>query len=837
MRQWGVIGCDGDAATTTRQGAAEVNPLLGDHVVQVASGDHGGLFVRRADGSLTSCSGLEAMLGRDHTPQTVHVPGPVKGLGSGVVDVSAGASVVVALTEDGTVWTWGRNTNHELDVLGLPSGSVVTYPTRVPLPVGPPVIAVEVDNRTAVHALRADGSVLAWGGDTYSNTGTGRTIGGITVPEVLDLGGRRAVTIAGSDWNGMALTRPAADPDFEPAVQWVHAALADATVTEGPGGTARLTLTAPAPRALEVVYRVGDGAQRVATVPAGAAVADLPVGVADDALDEDDESVPMTIVSISGGVVVDRGTATLTVLDDDAAPVASIGSATVAEGDTSLHDVLLPLRLDQASGKDATVEWAAVEGGRELAHGTVVLAAGETQSEVHVPVTGDTVPGAHRSVDVAVTGTDQARAGHGGTVTVTDDDPLALHVSGPASPVLEGDAGTTPVAVEIGVDQAIPAGETLRVPWQVRPGTAEVGADVLEGHGTVELDADHPTATVTVQVVGDRVAEPLDVEVLSVAVDAAGLTESAGRRVLPPAASTVAVRDDDAGPAVAVDGPVSLDEGGTVAIHGTSDAPATWSVSGTGCTVAAPHALDTTLTCRRDGSYELLLTADDGVNPPATGGTPVLVANVAPTLQVDSPADGATVGTGETVRLGATVADAGPDDTVTCTVTWGDGSGEQPAPGCAATHAYASAGAVQVTVTARDGDGGVTTRRVGLTVQAAGPAYPFDGFYAPVDNPDVVNVVKAGSAVPVKFALGGYRGMDVLQAGSPSSGAHRCDASEPADVLEQTAQPGAATLSYDAGTGRYQYVWKTAKAWAGTCRTLVVTLADGRSRTAEFRFR
>jgi hypothetical protein len=89
----------------------------------------------------------------------------------------------------------------------------------------------------------------------------------------------------------------------------------------------------------------------------------------------------------------------------------------------------------------------------------------------------------------------------------------------------------------------------------------------------------------------------------------------------------------------------------------------------------------------------------------------------------------------------------------------------------------------------------------------------------------------------VKFSLGAYRGLDVLAAGSPASGVHRCDTTDPSDALEETAQPGATGLTYDSGAGRYHYVWKTPRSWAGTCRTLVVTLVDGRSRTAEFRFR
>ena len=57
----------------------------------------------------------------------------------------------------------------------------------------------------------------------------------------------------------------------------------------------------------------------------------------------------------------------------------------------------------------------------------------------------------------------------------------------------------------------------------------------------------------------------------------------------------------------------------------------------------------------------------------------------------------------------------------------------------------------------------------------------------------------------------------------------------PGDVL-LTDTPGNSGLSYDPRTDTYTYVWKTEKAWAGTCRRLVVGFADGSVRTADFSF-
>ncbi|HSO29155.1 MAG TPA: ExeM/NucH family extracellular endonuclease [Candidatus Sulfomarinibacteraceae bacterium] len=114
-------------------------------------------------------------------------------------------------------------------------------------------------------------------------------------------------------------------------------------------------------------------------------------------------------------------------------------------------------------------------------------------------------------------------------------------------------------------------------------------------------------------------------------------------------------------------------------------------------------------------------------------------------------------------------------------------------------------------------------------------AYPFGGFLPPVDG-DEVNIVKAGSAVPLTFSLGGDRGLDIFAAGSPASAEVACDGGAPAGAAEPTVTAGWSTLAYDPLTDTYTYAWKTDRAWAGTCRVLLLTLNDGQTYRAEFSF-
>lgn len=115
--------------------------------------------------------------------------------------------------------------------------------------------------------------------------------------------------------------------------------------------------------------------------------------------------------------------------------------------------------------------------------------------------------------------------------------------------------------------------------------------------------------------------------------------------------------------------------------------------------------------------------------------------------------------------------------------------------------------------------------------------FSFAGFYAPVDNPPTVNQAKAGSAIPVKFSLGGDQGLSIFAAGFPQSTKIACDTSALLDDVTATVTAGGSSLSYDPLTGQYTYVWKTDKSWSGTCRQLVVTLLDGSTHLATFKFK
>ena len=118
-----------------------------------------------------------------------------------------------------------------------------------------------------------------------------------------------------------------------------------------------------------------------------------------------------------------------------------------------------------------------------------------------------------------------------------------------------------------------------------------------------------------------------------------------------------------------------------------------------------------------------------------------------------------------------------------------------------------------------------------------GPAaFPFAGFFSPLGAAGTLNVAKAGSSVPIKFSLGGNRGLDILAAGSPSTQPIACAGTSAAPTTVTTGTAGSSGLTYNALSDLYTYVMKTDKTWANTCRRLTVTLTDGTLHTADFKF-
>src|SRR5690606_11117307 len=154
-----------DAPDTTNR--AEPTAVALDGVLAASFGyDH--TLVLLDDGTVRAFGdNASGQLGDGSTEDRSH-PVEVPGLAD-VIQVVGGSKHSVALLRDGTVWAWGRNANGNL---GGGTTDADPHPTPVQVPDVADVVHL-ASGRDHVLALRADGTVLAWGLGQSGQLGSG----------------------------------------------------------------------------------------------------------------------------------------------------------------------------------------------------------------------------------------------------------------------------------------------------------------------------------------------------------------------------------------------------------------------------------------------------------------------------------------------------------------------------------------------------------------------------------------------------------------------------------------------------------------------------------------
>ncbi|HUD72997.1 MAG TPA: PxKF domain-containing protein [Dongiaceae bacterium] len=125
--------------------------------------------------------------------------------------------------------------------------------------------------------------------------------------------------------------------------------------------------------------------------------------------------------------------------------------------------------------------------------------------------------------------------------------------------------------------------------------------------------------------------------------------------------------------------------------------------------------------------------------------------------------------------------------------------------------------------------------RVGYDFEGAG------GFHAPVNDPPVLNIAKAGSTIPVKWqlpnGLGGFLSdlSIVLSIQAQAVSCNQFDETLSDPIETTTTDPSG--LRFDADAREYHYNWKTLSLWAGKCFVLQLNLDDLSTHTALVKFK
>ncbi|HEY9401413.1 MAG TPA: immunoglobulin-like domain-containing protein [Pyrinomonadaceae bacterium] len=473
------------------------------------------------------------------------------------------------------------------------------------------------------------------------------------------------------------------------------------------------------------------------------------------------------------------------------------------------------------------------------------------------------VPGTYTITYTATDGTDTATATR--TVNVIDDSPPHITLNGD-NPLTEDEIETQEITVECHTsftdpgataNDACDGSSTVTVSGTVDPntvGTYTLTYSATDEQGTPGDPSDDLVSTITRTV---RVVDTTDPVITLTGGNA--LTVECHAAFTDPGATATDNCAGDLDSAVQVSGTVDPNTVGTYTLTYTvsdasgndatvqrtvnvvdttppvitvnGDSPATvechtsytdaGATANDACGGSFPVTVSGSVDVDTPGVYTITYTATDGTNTGTATRTVNVVDTTAPVISC--PADIVvnllpnTTATSIPVSFNPTASDS----CGTAAVTTSHASG-----------ANFPVGTTIVTATATDQAGNTSSCSFNVTVR-----YLFAGFFSPISNLPVLNTVKAGSAIPIKFSLSGNKGLNIFGADSPASGMVACNSADPAVDLTEIDTPGASGLTYDAASDRYHYNWKTLKAWEGTCRQLVVTLNDGSQHRANFKFK
>jgi Tol biopolymer transport system component len=190
----------------------------------------------------------------------------------------------------------------------------------------------------------------------------------------------------------------------------------------------------------------------------------------------------------------------------------------------------------------------------------------------------------------------------------------------------------------------------------------------------------------------------------------------------------------------------------------------------------------------------------------------------APQITIAAPLDGSELVLGETRNASFTCSDGG-SGVAGCTGTVADGAALDTAtPGM---HSF--------TVTATDAVGNHATATVSYGVW-----FPWLGWEPPLRG-DRPNAAQAGRTIPVRFAVGGAGNANVIAsvrvAPVACAGSATVAAGDPSLKAADWSVPG------NHGGGDSMLLWRTTKAFGGSCRQLQVQLTDGSVHRLTFNFR
>jgi hypothetical protein len=322
-------------------------------------------------------------------------------------------------------------------------------------------------------------------------------------------------------------------------------------------------------------------------IPEGSVSASISLSAKIDALNEDDETVTISVSSVTNGTDV-SATQTVTITNDDPLPTVTLEVSPASIFENSGTTSTVTARLSTASSFDVTV--TLTKSGTTSADDfnlngtTIIIPAGSVAGFVTITAVGDLFNEDDETVILDINAVTKAITGTPSQVNLTiNNDDLPPTVKLLVSPDTINENGGTTTSI-ITAELIAPSSFDVVVELSVNAMSTASATDYIIGTTTLTIPAGFTLATTTLIAVNNALFE-LDETVI---IEIATSTKSTKGT---PSQQTVTIKDDEAMPSVVLSvGAIELDENTGVT---------TTSVT---LTLSAISGLDTTVTLTKGGT-------------------------------------------------------------------------------------------------------------------------------------------------------------------------------------------------------------------------------------------
>ncbi len=249
-----------------------------------------------------------------------------------------------------------------------------------------------------------------------------------------------------------------------------------------------------------------------ATISAGNTTTTVSIVIVNDTLDENNETIIVTISNPANATLGTNTVYTYTINDNDTAPTIQF-TATSSSAAESVTPVSLEFVSSAVSGLDVSVDYAltgtATGGGVDYtanATGTATISAGNTTTTVSIVIVNDTLDENNETIIVTISNPANATLGTNTvyTYTINDNDTApTIQFTATSSSAAES---VTPVSLEF-VSSAV-SGLDVSVDYALTGTATGGGVDyTANATGTATISAGNTTTTVSIVIVNDTFEE------------------------------------------------------------------------------------------------------------------------------------------------------------------------------------------------------------------------------------------------------------------------------------------------------------------------------------------